>query len=132
MVVSKSQCIDILSIENNGTMQRNLITRNLTRFTVIISVEAQCVDPHPQTLNPAPGDSKNLGNWEREFLTDNLLVRIHFIIVMIRWTGLAPWEFEFSFPRSLTSTFLPAIQNIIPWLNVQGYLSTFLEDIHGP
>ena len=25
---------------------------------------------------------------------DNLLVRIHFIIVMIRWTGLAPWEFE--------------------------------------
>jgi len=24
---------------------------------------------------------------------DNLLVRIHFIIVMIRWTGLAPWEY---------------------------------------
>ena len=22
---------------------------------------------------------------------DNLLVRIHLIIVMIRWTGLAPW-----------------------------------------
>ena len=37
---------------------------------------------------------------------DNLLVRIHFIIVMIRWTGLAPWEFEFPFPGSLTSTFL--------------------------
>jgi len=31
---------------------------------------------------------------EREFLIDNLLVRIHFIIVMIRWTGLAPWAFE--------------------------------------
>ena len=29
---------------------------------------------------------------EREFFIDNLLVRIHFIIVMIRWTGLAPWE----------------------------------------
>jgi len=28
----------------------------------------------------------------REFLIDNLLVRIHFIIVMIRWTGLAPWD----------------------------------------
>jgi len=27
---------------------------------------------------------------EREFFIDNLLVRIHFIIVMIRWTGLAP------------------------------------------
>jgi len=31
-------------------------------------------------------------------LIDNLLVRIHFIIVMIRWTGLTPWEFEFPFP----------------------------------
>jgi len=27
---------------------------------------------------------------EKEFFIDNLLVRIHFIIVMIRWTGLAP------------------------------------------
>ena len=43
---------------------------------------------------------------ERDFFTDNLLVRIHFIIVMIRWTGLAPWEFEFPFPGSLTFTFL--------------------------
>jgi len=43
---------------------------------------------------------------EREFFNDNLLVRVHFIIVMIRWTGLAPWEFEFPFPGSLTSTFL--------------------------
>ena len=25
---------------------------------------------------------------------------------MIRWTGLAPWEFEFLFPGSVTSTFL--------------------------
>jgi len=39
---------------------------------------------------------------EREFFIDNF----HFIIVMIRWTGLAPWEFEFPFPGSLTSTFL--------------------------
>jgi len=29
---------------------------------------------------------------QREFVIDNLLVRIRFIIVMIRWTGLAPWE----------------------------------------
>jgi len=43
---------------------------------------------------------------EREFFIDNLLARNHFIIVMIRWTGLAPWEFEFPFPGSLTSTFL--------------------------
>ena len=43
---------------------------------------------------------------EREFFIDNLLVRVHFIIVMIGWTGLAPWEFEYPFPGSLTSTFL--------------------------
>jgi len=34
-----------------------------------------------------------------EFFIDNLLVRMHFIIVMIRWTGLAPWEFEFPFAK---------------------------------
>jgi len=43
---------------------------------------------------------------EREFFIDNLLVRLHLIMVMIRWTGLAPLEFEFPFPGSLTSTFL--------------------------
>ena len=26
--------------------------------------------------------------------------------MVIWWTGLAPWEFDFSFPGSLTSTFL--------------------------
>ena len=26
---------------------------------------------------------------EREFFIDNLLVRIHYIILMIKWTGLA-------------------------------------------
>ena len=33
---------------------------------------------------------------KREFVIDNLLVRIRYIIVMIRWTGLAPWEFLIS------------------------------------
>ena len=55
---------------------------------------------------------------EREFLIDNLLVRTHFIMMMIWWTGLAPWEFEFPLPGSLTSTFLhqdltqPAVEPI--------------------
>jgi len=40
---------------------------------------------------------------ERVFI-DNLLVRIHVIIVMIRWIGLAPWEFECPFPGSLISS----------------------------
>ena len=31
---------------------------------------------------------------------------IHFIIVMIKRTGLAPWGFEFPFPGSFTSAFL--------------------------
>ena len=39
---------------------------------------------------------------ETEFFIDNLLVRIHFIIVMIGRTGLASWEVEFPFPGSLT------------------------------
>jgi len=45
---------------------------------------------------------------EGEFFINNLLVRIHFIIVMIRRTGLAPWEFEFLFSGSLTPTFREA------------------------
>ena len=32
---------------------------------------------------------------EREVFSDNLLVRIHRNIVMIRWTGLTLWEFAF-------------------------------------
>ena len=43
---------------------------------------------------------------EKEFFTDNLLVRVPLNIKMIRWTGLAPWEFEFSFPNGLIATFL--------------------------
>ena len=42
----------------------------------------------------------------REFFIDNLLVRVHCIIVKIWWTGLAPRELEFPFPGSLISTFL--------------------------
>ena len=30
---------------------------------------------------------------ERKSFIDNLLDRIHYIIEMIKWTGLAPWEF---------------------------------------
>ena len=47
---------------------------------------------------------------DREFFIDNLLVRIHYIIVMIRWTGLAPWEFEFSFLLSDTRVYEPQIR----------------------
>ena len=50
---------------------------------------------------------------ERGFFVVNLLVQTHFIIEMIWWTGLAPWEFEFPFPGNHTSTFLHQV-NILP------------------
>ena len=43
---------------------------------------------------------------KKEFFIDNRLVPIHFIFAIMWGTGLAPWEFEFSFPGSLISTFL--------------------------
>ena len=60
---------------------------------------------------------------KREFFIDNLLVRIHFIIEMIWWTGLAPWEFGFPFPGSLISTFLGRIKR---------FWHSFWQDLCGP
>ena len=60
------------------------------------------------------------------FFVDNLLVRVHLITVMMRWTGLAPWEFEFPSPGSLTSTFLYRCWSTLataPRNAVQGYLA---------
>ena len=48
---------------------------------------------------------------QREFYIDNRPVRIHFIIVMIRWAGPALWEFEFPSPGSLRSTFLDCLSS---------------------
>ena len=51
------------------------------------------------------------GNWsssphkERVFFIDKITVQIHSVIVMIRWTRLAPWEYEFPFQGSLTFSF---------------------------
>jgi len=47
------------------------------------------------SLLPLPGCC------QRDFFIDNLLVRIHFIIVMIRWTGLAPWDLKSLFQVAL-------------------------------
>ena len=43
---------------------------------------------------------------EKEFFIDNPLGQIHFIIEMIYWTNLAPWDFELPFPGSLISNSL--------------------------
>ena len=43
---------------------------------------------------------------ERDDFLENPLIPINLIIVMIRWTDLAPWQLEIHFPGSLISTFL--------------------------
>ena len=58
---------------------------------------------------------------EKKFFIDNLLVRIHFIIVVIRRTGLAPWEFEFPFTGSLTSGHRLLVRRV--HAPTQGYLA---------
>ena len=45
------------------------------------------------SFSSASGHAGSDPRREREFFIDNLLVRIYFIIEMIWWTGLAPWEF---------------------------------------
>ena len=55
------------------------------------------------TLRPTP---QTFSYQKGEFFIDNLLVRVHFIIIMIRWTGLAPQVFELPFPGSRMSTFI--------------------------
>jgi len=42
-----------------------------------------------------PGSEHGGPPGDAAFFIDNLLVRVHFNIVMVWWTGLAPWEFEF-------------------------------------
>ena len=59
-----------------------------------------------QTRIEEEPQQSQIGEKGREFFIDNLLVRIHFVIVMIRWTDLALWEFELPFPGSLTPTVL--------------------------
>jgi len=44
------------------------------------------MSPEPQQTNRPTA---------RDFFIHSLLVRIHLVIEMISWTGLAPWEFEF-------------------------------------
>ena len=64
------------------------------------------------------------------FFIGNLLVRIHFIIGMIRWTGLAPWEFEFPFPGSLTSTFLLQVEPKTPDLEDSGISADVVSSLN--
>ena len=64
----------------------------------------------PVALQQLP---QSIWSHQRGFFIDSLLVRIHCIIVMIRWTGLAPWVFEFPFPGSLTSTLISGLATFV-------------------
>jgi len=53
---------------------------------------------------------------ERNVSIDNLLIRIHFIIKRIWWTGLAAWEVEFAFSLQVTATSAEGVQtNRLLW-----------------
>ena len=47
---------------------------------------------------------------ERHLFIANLLVRIFFIVEIIWWASLAPWEFEFLFPDSWRQVVLVVIK----------------------
>ena len=71
-----------------------------TRGVRVIKKKKRQEPPHiPKSSGHLEGYTRK--SRQREFFVDNLLVRIHFIIVIIRWTGLAPWEFEFHFQAAL-------------------------------
>ena len=60
-------------------------------------------------------------------------VRIHIIIVMMRSTGLAPWEFELPFPGSLTSTFLGQAEQIKQTMeNLRAHMLEHLAEVNTP
>jgi len=89
-------------------------TRNLEFYNPLQTCcRPEILNPEPQpqnqTIPPGPRGGRDPHRpccRETEFCVDILLVRDHFTVAMIRWTGLAPWEFEFPFPGSRTSTFL--------------------------
>jgi len=73
-----------------------LISRKRRRKPVGLAkllADADACRAHPERLGPLLGPEADVSRGpaqEREFFIDNLLLRIHLIIIMIRWTGLAP------------------------------------------
>ena len=54
--------------------------------------------PAPRARDPARRQSLLFRQQRERFFIERQLVRIHIIIEIIWWTGLAPWVFEFPFP----------------------------------
>ena len=88
------ECFDIANKDFGNSITEMLISNQLS-YEIRTSTVPNQHFPSFLSAGFVPGVP------EGDFFIDNLLVRIHFIIVMIRWTGLAPWEFEFPFPGSI-------------------------------
>jgi hypothetical protein len=70
--------------------------------------------PPPIRENEPEGErgAVQVGAAEQLSLAWGVWVRVwgvHFIIEMIRWTGLVPWKIAFPFPGSLASAFLGCV-----------------------
>ena len=74
--------------------------------------------PKHYTMHMLRNDQRSF----REFFVDNLLVRVHCIIEMIWWTGLAPWELECPFLGSLISTFLKRIFRVAKKFSAHSFI----------
>ena len=80
--------LDALSLRSNVTSSIKILSLRQVRAH-------RARRAAPRTRARTKGlDRREDARVPRERVIDNLLVRIHYIIVMIKWTGLAPWEFD--------------------------------------
>ena len=89
---SGRDCVKSLRLCLHGTCpQKN--TKDLSRnYISVVRIPSQLLGARISGAGDHKADGVGVPlagrDQEREFSIDNLLVRIHFIIVMIRWTGL--------------------------------------------
>ena len=79
--------VSIAAIVEAGILDSPIVATDMVKTGATLISVAQGYDPR-----------------DRDFFTGNLLLRIHFVIEMIWWTGLTPWEFELTFPSSFLGT----------------------------
>ena len=77
----------------------NLLVR--IRFILLVNT-VEAAEGARDGVSPAGGWAAQLQRLVHPY-PYKLLVRIHLIIELVWWTGLAPWEFQFPFPGRLIS-----------------------------
>jgi hypothetical protein len=85
--------VSIAAIVEAGILDSPIVATDMVKTGATLISVAQGYDPR-----------------DRDFFTGNLLLRIHFVIEMIWWTGLTPWEFELTFP------YLPRYDPMKTWV----------------